>query len=257
MLSSTRKRAALTATLLGLVGALVGHSANAPGVPGFEAVWAAERAADRRLLAALASTSGEVFELWERTFPDAMRRRAAGRTDMGPDGNGPPSKAYYVLRRAADGSRRCLLGSVYLRDWIAGILPVAAGPRFSAMFAIDPRADSLSVVVTKSLSGSCDIEYLTVSATSAGPALQGDDPFPAEDPAGTWPPGPVLHEGRAPETRCVRLPSELGPVVGATLVSDEVGLLLHARTVLAGKTPVYLRRRLDGDRWEQATISAR
>ncbi len=248
--------AKLVVLLVGLVASIAGIVLGTAASPLCATAHAADRAMSRRLIAAISSGSDEVLELWERTFPDGMLTRSSGRTGIGPGGDGPPAKAFYLVRRTADGSRRRLLGVGYVMDWVSGHLPPAAGATYSAAFAADPRSGSLSVVVMRSIAGSCELEQFAVSAESASAAFQGDDPFPTDDPAGTWPAGPVLHKGRAPETRCVLLPDPV-PIIATTLVSDETGLLLYVRAAVPSKCPLYMRRKLGGDCWELATITGR
>jgi hypothetical protein len=260
MQKHARRLTGLVVVVLGLTGALVAQWPSGPGgLPG-QTAWAADRSAGRRLLVALSSDSDNVFELWERRFPVAWFERLHGaeHTDLGPEGKGPPERAFYLLRRSADGSRRYLLGSAYTRNWMSRLMPPAAGSTYSAAFAIDPGADTLSVVVLRSQVGYCEAAHFTVSAVPAGEALQGGDPFPAEDPAGTWPPGPLLHESGAPGTRGVRLVElEARPVVARALVSAEEGLLVYARPEGPAKVPIYLRWSLGGEKWTLAKLTER
>lgn len=257
MTHRTGSRAVCAAAWAGLLlGVLSGAGDGAGPTPACGAAWAAERVAGRRLLSALMSSSGTTFELWERTFEDGLLERSRGREDAGPDGKGAPSGAYYVLRRSADGATRTVVAATYVRDWVAGRAP-GADVSFAAAMAADPRAETLHVVVSRADQVRCDLEHLAIDATAAGATYEGTDPFPAEDPCAAWPAGPVFHQNPRGETTRADLPAELGPATRITLLCDEVGLLVHVRTLNAPKAPVYLRRRHGTEGWRAATVADR
>lgn len=255
-MGGTRRRSILgTVAVMGLTWIVLGPRGGSAVAPACGVAMAGARSEGWRLLSALSTSTGAVVELRERLFDEAMHLRAAGREGVGPERKGVPSMAYYIVRRDAAASQASVLWCVYVHDWASRRLPLGAGAGYCAALAIDPATETVNVLVARSLTGRCEIENFTVSPTLQGATFDGEDPFPVEDPGDAWPAGAIAHEGRASETERVKLPTDLGPVTRVSLLCDEVGLLVHARTSVAAKAPVYLRRRRDGDRWRPVAIT--